>query len=262
MTKVGIIGGGNMGEAIIAATHKKHSVSVCERDQNRQRYLQKTYHIKIQDFAQLVKNCRILILAVKPQNISEVLVQLKTLVKGDKLIVSIAAGVATKYIEKKISGQTRVIRAMPNLPAQVQQGTTVLCKGKKATSADLKTVTALFDNLGTTLSVKESQMDAVTAISGSGPGYFYLFMEELIAAGASLGLSNQVAKDLVVSTAEGSVSLVLKRKEDVASLRAKVTSKGGTTQAAMDVFKKEKFGKIIRKAAQAAAKRSKTLSRS
>ncbi|MDP8265455.1 MAG: pyrroline-5-carboxylate reductase [Candidatus Aceula meridiana] len=262
MREIGIIGGGNMGEAILAAIRKSYCVSVCEASRKRQKYLQKTYRIKIQDLATLAKSCSVLILAVKPQSMSEVLNELKTLIKKNTLVISIAAGITTQYIEKKLTGKVRVVRTMPNLPAQIQMGMTALCKGKKAMSTDLKIAAGIFNKIGATLVVKEIQMDAVTAISGSGPGYVYFFMEQMIAAAMSLGLSKKVAKEFVIKTIGGSVCLALVKGEDAASLLEKVTSKGGTTQAALDVFKKKKFASIMREATKAAAQRAKKLSRS
>lgn len=251
-----------MGVAILAGARKKFSISISEKSKGRQRYLSKTYGLKAKDLLGLVSSCDTLILAVKPQNIDEVLKEIVSCIRGKKLIISIAAGIATQYISKRLGKKVRIVRAMPNLPAQVQKGITALCKGKGATAQDLATAQLIFQTLGQTVVVKERQMDAVTALSGSGPGYVYLFMEQMIAAGVSLGLKKDVAKKLVVQTFVGSSELVSKQEKDPAFLRERVTSKGGTTQAALDVFAKNKIEKVIGQAVFAAAKRAQALSRS
>ncbi len=261
MRKIGIIGAGNMGEAIFASAKKKFSIFLCESGRKRQNYLRKIYGVKTKSLLELVKFCDVLILAVKPQNIDEILGQLKDIPIKNKLIISIAAGVTTSYVEKKIHKSVRVIRTMPNLPVQIQQGMTAICKGKNAKQADIKLACSIFDILGQTVVVQEKAIDAITAVSGSGPGYVYLFMEQMIKSAKFLGLNEKLAKQLVEQTFSGSVALLKQSKQDAQSLRIKVSSKGGTTQAAVDFFLKKKIDVIFNQALSAAQKKAKTLSR-
>ncbi|HOD12513.1 MAG TPA: pyrroline-5-carboxylate reductase [Candidatus Omnitrophota bacterium] len=258
---IGIIGGGNMGEAILASCRKHLHVCVSEKSVERQRYLIKKYRIKSDRIEGLAQRCSVIILAVKPQDFDETLASLKPFVTKRHLIISVAAGITTNYIEKKLGGRVRVIRTMPNLPAVVQRAVTALARGRFAQAGDLKIAGEIFDRLGKTLIVKEELIDMVTATSGSGPGYVFFLMEQMIEAAKKVGLSEQVAAHLVIETFAGSVHLLKSVYESPATLRAKVTSKGGTTHAAVEVFKKHKVGKIFVKALQAAVRRAKQLSR-
>lgn len=258
---IGIIGGGNMGEAILASCRKHLHVRVSEKSVERQRYLVKKYRIKSDRIEDLAQKCSVIILAVKPQDFDETLMSLKPFVTRSHLIISVAAGITTSYIEKKLKDRVRVVRTMPNLPAVVQRSVTALARGRQATTQDLKAACAIFDRLGKTLVVKEELIDMVTATSGSGPGYVFFLMEQMIEAAQKIGLSEKVAAHLVIETFAGSVHLLKTVYESPANLRAKVTSKGGTTHAAVEVFKQHNMGKIFVKAFQAAVKRAKQLSR-
>ncbi len=264
MTKlitIGIVGGGNMGEAFIKSVHAKYSVVVHEKDQERQEYLRKTYKIRVLSLKDLLEASEVIILAVKPQDIEEVLSAIRPFVNKNKLIISIAAGITISYLEKSLPEKTRVIRAMPNMPAMIEEGITALCKGNSAKSTDLDLAVKILNHLGEVVSVSEDLIDAVTAVSGSGPAYVFLFMECLMKAAQSLGLNEKLSKQLVEATFKGSVDLLTMKNEDPAVLRAKVTSKGGTTQAAMDVFIEKKIDSIIQEALGAAKKRAGELSR-
>ena len=259
--KVGVIGGGNMGAAIISSIVRKFNVSVCEKDKKRSAALKRKFKVRALALKELVVKNDIIILAVKPQGIEEVLNQISGVLTKDKLVVSIAAGVTASFIEKILGSKMRVIRTMPNMPAQIGEGITAVSKGRYATKADVDLVCDIFDNVGWTVVVKEGRIDAITAVSGSGPAYVFLFVEYLTKAAMSLGLNKKLSKDLVEETLLGSIHLLLSQKEDAASLRAKVTSKGGTTQAAADVFMKNKTEKIFVDALKAAKKRARQLSK-
>ena len=261
MKSIGIVGGGNMGEAILASCQKYFRVYVSEKSLERQRSLTKKYRVKIDKVSDLAVKCSVIILAVKPQDFDEALVALKPFVSKQHLIISVAAGITTNYIEKKIGNRVRVVRTMPNLPAVVQKAVTALAKGRFAKAQDLRIASTVFDRLGKTLIVEEGLVDMVTATSGSGPGYVFFLMEQMIEAAQKIGLSEKVAAHLVIETFAGSAHLLKTVYESPAALRAKVTSKGGTTHAAVEVFKKHKMGKIFVKAFQAAVKRAKQLSR-
>ena len=263
--KIGIIGGGNMGTAILAGIGRKYTVRVCEQDAKRAGFLKRRFGVKAADLATVAAEPRIIILAVKPQNFDEVLATLHGRVREDQLIISIAAGITCRYIEQRLfpkgEQKVRVVRTMPNLPAQVGEAVTGICRGKFATTVDIKTAQQIFNCIGKTVVVEERFMDAVTAVSGSGPGYIFYFVECLEKAAWSLGLSPALAKELVAQTLKGSVRLLEQSGEGADVLRARVTSKGGTTQAALAVFEKHKMGKIIQQALAAARKRAKELSK-
>lgn len=259
--KVGIIGAGNMGSAIVAGIHSKLNVAICEQDKRRCSFLKRRFKIKVLNLDKLIEESNIIILAVKPQSFEELLSLIKQYDLRKKLFVSIAAGITTKYIEKGLGQAVKVIRTMPNLPAQILKGVTGICKGKNATVQDLKAVRTIFSFVGETLKVEEKQMDALTAVSGSGPAYLFHFVECLEDAAKAAGFTTEISKQLIYHTIRGSIELLGKQNEGAAELRCKVTSKGGTTQAALDVLMGKNVNKIYRDAVKAASNRSKQLSR-
>ncbi|MFA5059002.1 MAG: pyrroline-5-carboxylate reductase [Candidatus Omnitrophota bacterium] len=261
MKKIGIIGGGNMGEAIIASSLKKFSICVNEKDKKRCAYLKSRYKTKTMDLTAIAKSSDIIILAVKPQDIEEVLNVLKGRITKNQLVISIAAGITTRFIEKILKENVRIVRTMPNMPALIGQGITAVAKGKYASSNDLIVARRIFDHVGQTIIVQEKLIDGITAVSGSGPAYVYYFMECLINAAKSLGFSESMAKQLVKATFLGSINLAQQKNLDPEVLRAKVTSKGGTTAAALNVFTKKKFETIVKAALTAAKKRAVQLSK-
>lgn len=192
-----------------------------------------------------------IIIAVKPQDFDPVMEELRgKIIK--KLLISIAAGISTDYIEERV-GDVPVIRAMPNLPAKIGMGMICLCKGRYALETDLSYAKELFDLLGKTLVFDESMMDAVTAVSGSGPGFFFGLIEDkpesewpvyatniftplLIEAAREIGFTQAQAQTLAVATAEGSLALLRQAKSTPEALRIQVTSKGGTTEAGLKVL--------------------------
>jgi pyrroline-5-carboxylate reductase len=257
---IGIIGGGNMGEALIKGLSPGHRVRVCETNPERVKYLKRKYREIVLGDLKLVEPATVIVLAVKPQDMEAVLKQVPA--DENKLFISIAAGLTTKFFEKHLGGKVSLVRAMPNMPALIGEGITGICKGQYATAADLRKAQEILNTIGKTVIFKESMMDAVTAVSGSGPAYVFLFVEQWIKAAVALGSSLPEAKQLVYKTLLGSAHLLEKSEFDAATLRAKVTSKGGTTQAAMDVFfKANAFGKLMKQALAAAKKRSKELAK-
>ncbi len=261
MKKLGIIGGGNMGEAIISSCQKHFLVKVSEKDKSRSRYLEKTYRIKSEDIKNLVKFSDVIILAVKPQDFDELLNELRLHVDEDRLVISIAAGITTGFIERRLKAKARVIRTMPNMPALIGQGMTAIAKGRYAKKSDINLACQIFNCLGHTVIVNEKLIDSVTAVSGSGPAYVFFFLECIIAAAQSLGLNEKLAQALIQKTFSGSINLLDEKNISPALLRAKVTSKGGTTAAALDVFAKNNFQQIIKDALKAAQKRAQQLSK-
>jgi len=260
-TKIGMIGCGNMGEAILSNCRGHFKFEVVESNIKRQNYLRHQYKIKTKDLSSVVRECSVLVLAVKPQDFDGILTLLKTLVSTRHLVISIAAGITTKYIEGKMDGRARVVRVMPNLPALVGHSVTAATMGRYARKSDLAIACKVFDRLGKTIMVKESLINAITATSGSGPGYVYFLMEQMIAAAQKIGLSEKMATELVIETFSGSVHLLKTHGVSPSLLREKVTSKGGTTHAALEVFAGHKTGLIFDRALKAAVVRAEKLSR-
>ncbi len=261
MTTMGIIGGGNMGEAMMSAFKKDHNVIVCEKNLKRQSILKKRHGVKIAHLKELIKESRIVFIAVKPQDIRDVLDDMRFCDVKQKLIISVAAGISTSLLEKTIGGHVHVVRAMPNLPVKIRQGVIALSGGRWVHQKELKQAQKIFALMGKVFLVKETMMDAVTAVSGSGPGYVYFFAEQMIISAKKLGFSQSVAEDLVVQTFLGSALLLAQSSQNPQELRVQVASKGGTTQEALNVFLNKKMDQVFYHALKAARDRSRVLSR-
>jgi len=264
---IGIIGGGNMGEALIKGLHKNNRVLVCEANAARVKYLAKNYDVTVGELSLTVDEADVVIFAVKPQDIDDVVLNMRRggitlpVQKRHKLYISIAAGLTTLFFEKNLGERIPIVRSMPNMPALIGEGITGVCPGRFASLSELKLAQEIIGVLGETIVVKESMMDALTAVSGSGPAYVFLFVEKWMAAAKKLGFKELEAKQLVYKTLLGSAHLLEKSEFDASTLRAKVTSKGGTTQAAIDVFVKGKFDPLMRDALAAAKNRSEELAK-
>ena len=260
--KIALIGAGNMGEAILAGSHRKQQFLVCEPNKARQVFLRRRRYRCVFGALDIVAlNADVILLAVKPQDFPEVLAELARVPMKGKLIISVAAGITTRYIERALRQPVRVVRVMPNLPALIGEGMTALAKGARATSRDLALARGIFEAVGATLTVKEQMLDAVTAVSGSGPAYVFLFVECLMKAARKLGFVDREARELVYKTLLGSAHMLAKSSDSAGILRSKVTSKGGTTQAATDVFMKKNIEEIFIAALKAARQRAKELSK-
>jgi len=252
---ISIIGAGNMG--MIIASGIKERVLVSDSDISKLRNI-KYKNISIaHNNIDLTRQSNIIILAVKPQDIRGVLEEIKPYAK-EKLIISIAAGVTTLFIEK-ILGKVRVIRVMPNMPAMVRKGISVISQGRFAKVEDFKIAGRIFSNLGEVVKVREKMMDAVTAVSGSGPAYYFLFTYLLAKAAETNGLKEDLALKLAKATFIGAAEIIKSKKLSIKELVKKVASKGGTTEAALKVFKQKKLGAIIKKAVKSALYRSSNL---
>jgi len=267
MSKIGFIGAGNMAEAIIKGIidtriYRPEDIIISDVRKDRLDELAEKYNISFMPNIKLAKSVDILILSIKPQNMAAVLTEIKDFLGKDALVVSIAAGITTASICKMLDFSA-VIRVMPNTPALIGQGTAVLY-ATAAAKERLSQAERIFSAVGFVSSVDdENLLDAVTAVSGSGPAYFFLLMEEMIKTAVKLGLSKELAERTVLTTARGSAMLAIERAkagEKPELLRQKVTSPNGTTEAALKVFSKYDFEKIVNDALTAAAKRSKELS--
>jgi pyrroline-5-carboxylate reductase len=253
VSRIAIIGGGNIGEALLAGLlrsgRQAKDMVLVERVVARARYLADTYSVRIANVSDAVENADFVIVAVKPSDVESVTEEIATAVARDKadsvehVFVTVVAGVNSAFFETKLSAGTPVIRVMPNAPMVVGAGVSAIAKGRFATAEQLKEVAALFESVGGVLTVSESHLNAVTAVSGSGPAYFFLMVEALVDAAVAQGLSRTVATDLVVQTMAGSAAMLLERIEDAkdvstvdttpARLRATVTSPAGTTAAGL-----------------------------
>ena len=269
--KIGVIGCGNMGRAIAERISLKYKVWIFEKDASKIQGL--NWVTVVPDIAKLLKPSQAVILAVKPQDFEPVLAELKDKLQN-KLVISIAAGITTEYIQK-VLGKVRVIRVMPNLAAKVGQSTTSICKGALATDEDLKFVEELFKCLGSVFIFSEQMMDAATAIAGSGPGFWCElvkdkpqdewelyswehFIPDLTSAAEEVGFDKKEAIMLATSTTMGTLAIIKTLGESPESLQTKVASKGGTTQAGLEALRNT--GLLV-EAAKAAVLRSKELSK-
>lgn len=268
MQTIGFIGSGNMAEALIkgilaANVAQPGEVLISDIRHERLAELSGRYGVGIAaDNADLVKRSGIIMLSVKPQVMADVLGPLKAVFTPEKLAISIAAGIRTAKLAALI-GEVPIVRVMPNTPALVGEGVSVFYAMPSA-KARIDTVMRLFSAVGFATSVEdESLLDAVTAISGSGPAYYFLLMEEMVKAAVSIGITPSLARSLVLQTAKGAAILACeadKAGETASELRKKVTSPKGTTEAAMNTMINDGVGTIIMKAVKAAHKRSIELS--
>lgn len=263
--KIGIIGLGNMGHAILrglicSGTARKSGIIGYDCDASKCRAAKREFGISIAaSVTQLAGRSDVVLIAVKPQNTAPVFEKL-SVSGGGKLFMSIAAGIKTGKIEKALGGGPRVIRVMPNTPALVGEGISAICKGRYATGPDVKIAHEIFSSVGETVLLNERYFDLVTAISGSGPAYFFYLKEALIEAAVRLGMDKTTAKRLVSKTAFGAARLLIETGHEPEVLRKRVTSKGGTTEQAIKVLDKAEFKKIVEDAIIAAVKRSRELS--
>ncbi len=286
MARIAIIGGGSIGEALLSgllrAGRQVKDLVVAERVPERAKYLADTYSVLITSVAEAVENASFVVVAVKPGDVEPVMVELARTAAAsesdtaEQVFVTVAAGIGLTYFESKLPAGTPVVRAMPNAAALVGAGVTALAKGRFVTAPQLEGVSALFDSVGGVLTVPEAQMDAVTALSGSGPAYFFLMVEALVDAGVAAGLSREVATDLTAQTMAGSTAMLLERMEaerrsgegetpgpwvDAAAtqLRAMITSPGGTTAAGLRELERGGLRAAVDAAVQAAKTRSEQL---
>lgn len=268
METIGFIGGGNMAEALIkgiinAGLYKPKCIFASDVLRERLDYLAKTYGVQTEnENSAIAAKVDVLILSVKPQKMVDVLNEIKSAVRPVTLIISIAAGKTLAGIGSVLT-ESPLVRVMPNTPALVGQGASGLFANEKGKPL-LEKALWIFSSVGIAAVVEtEHLIDAVTAVSGSGPAYYFFLMEEMIHAGVELGLSAEVAKKLVLQTAKGAAMLAVeadKENQSPAELRRRVTSPGGTTQAAIEVFEKNNLPAIINAAIKRAQQRSKELS--
>jgi len=268
MWTIGFIGGGNMAEALIKGIivgdlYRPEQILVSDVDASRLDYLSAAYEVgSLADNSSVARQADILILAVKPQLISEVTAGIGKDLKKRALVISIAAGTPIAKLEEFLK-DVPIVRVMPNTPALIGAGASALCANDKAKKR-LNEAKSIFEAVGEAVVIdKEELMDVVTAVSGSGPAYFFLLAEEMIKAGTELGLEEETARKLVLQTARGAAMLAVQADaegQSPAQLREKVTSPGGTTEAALEELSSNEFGKLIDGAVRRAFERGRELS--
>jgi pyrroline-5-carboxylate reductase len=265
LTTIGFVGGGQMAEAMIRGilaadlTTPEH-ITVAEPVQDRRDYLVSRYGVaSTQEPAILCRDSDILMLAVKPQAATSALACYRPFVNERHLIFSIMAGVTLRTLAAAFTGPIRLIRVMPNTPALVLAGAAAFSPNAHATARDRETAAALFSAVGTCVEVPEHLLDAVTGVSGSGPGYVFAFIEALVDAGVLAGLPRSIAEQLTVQTVLGSAELARESGEHPAILKGKVTSPGGTTIAGLQVLERGALRGLIMEAVAAATERSREL---
>ncbi|WP_197501613.1 pyrroline-5-carboxylate reductase [Mycobacterium sp. 852002-51057_SCH5723018] len=285
MARIAIVGGGSIGEALLSgllrAGRQVKDLVVVERVPERAEYLADSYSVRVASVTDAVENATFVVVAVKPGDVESVMADLARAAgaaetdSAEQVFVTVAAGITITYFESKLPAGTPVVRAMPNAAALVGAGVTALAKGRFVTLPQLEEVSALFDSVGGVLTVPESHMDAVTALSGSGPAYFFLMVEALVDAGVAAGLSREVATDLTAQTIAGSAAMLLERMDSdrttqgeaagtradttAAQLRATITSPGGTTAAGLRELERGGLRAAVDAAVQAAKRRSEQL---
>jgi len=262
--RLGILGCGNMGSAIAKGILSKrifpfNNIYVSDKDSQKTRELYRKFGIMVAASEEVVKKSNFIILAVKPQNSADLLSSIKDILDQNKHLISIMAGVKISRIESYIGKKIAITRAMPNMAAMVGKSITALSHNKLV--KDKVMVHKVFSSIGELIELEEKYMDAVTAVSGSGPAYFFYLAECLGKAAEKLGIKKELALKLAISTLVGSGGLIEQLQTPPDLLRAQITSKKGTTEAALSVLKDKKLRSILEAAVKSAAQRSKELSK-
>lgn len=263
MNVIGFIGGGAMAEAIMKGLLKNglepDKIIVCDKSVQRLNYLHNNLDVIITEKNdEIFTKADVIIIAVKPQNLPEVAKELSNIMTNDRLIISILAGVSTATLEKQLP-LGRIIRVMPNTPALVGSGTTVLTAGTKASKDDLQLAEKIFESVGHVTILPEKMLNAVTGLSGSGPAYIYLVIEALADGGVMAGLTREVALKLAVDTVKGAAEMVEKLEIHPGRLKDMVTSPAGTTIYGMMQLEKDGVRGSFMEAVVKAAERAENL---
>jgi pyrroline-5-carboxylate reductase len=260
--RLGFLGAGNMSGAIIKGLlHAKvlppESILASDAKSERLAHLHAAHGIRTTtDNHALVKDCDVLVLGVKPQVIDKVLTEIGAEVRGDQLVISVAAGVPIEALEARLPKGARVVRSMPNTPAMVQAGATAIAGGAHAREDDLRIARELFEAVGRVVVLDESLLDAVTGLSGSGPAYVMLIIEALADGGVKVGLHRDTALLLAAQTVFGSAQLLLETGEHPGRLKDMVTSPGGTAIAGLHTLESGALRKTLIDAVEVASKRA------
>ena len=263
--RLGVIGGGNMAEAILrgvlrAGVLGPEAIVVSEPDQRRREVLSRELGVSCLSDNLAVAAAENILLAVKPQVMGGVLAEIAPAVSNQARVISIAAGTTTAAIDRALGSRGRIVRVMPNTPMLVGAGVSALASGPRATQDDVDWTRRILESAGQVVIVRDDQMDAVTAVSGSGPAYFFYLVEAMVSAGQAEGLDEPTARLLASATCWGAGKLLLGSDDSPADLRRKVTSPGGTTQRAIETMDAAGVQASLVAAVRAAALRSRELS--
>jgi len=260
--KIGLIGAGNMGEAIINGLSKKidpTQLNIYDIDKDKSKLISEKNNTNLcLTTNEIIEKSDIIIFAVKPNIVLNLIDNLSNSLNG-KIVISIAAGITIKAMEERLSHKHQIIRVMPNTPSLVGEGISVLSPNSSVTDETLKASQEIFSAIGEQTVLKEELMDAVTGLSGSGPAYVYTFIQGLIDGGVKMGIPREIATKLASQTVLGSAKMIMENGENPISLRGKVTSPGGTTIEAVHLLEKAGFSGIVMDAVEIATNRSKIL---
>lgn len=262
--RIAVIGAGNMGQAIVAGLVgaggiDSSCITVANPGQEKRQLVAKKFGVAtVEDNAQALPADTVF-LAVKPAKVADVAACLASAGLGDALVVSVAAGVSTQALTDALGGASRVVRVMPNTPLTVGAGTSGISGGAYTPDADVRLVRDVFARMGSAVIVPETQQDVVTAISGSGPAYFELFLQSMARAGQDLGMAYDQALELALGTMYGTAKMLMETGQDLDAAIAAVSSPGGTTVAALDAMRSSRVESAITSGVNAACRRSKEL---
>ncbi|NTW56219.1 MAG: pyrroline-5-carboxylate reductase [Chlorobiaceae bacterium] len=259
---IGFAGTGRIARALISGLCRKENLTVWGYDKEPAALKAVCEEFPVRSCPSLEEIARasdVIVLAVKPYQIEEVLEILKPYLSEKHLLVSVAAGISTEYIRKHAGESIRVIRAMPNTPAFVGEGMTAICKGAAATEENLAFSKELFSSIGRVAVLEEFQMDAATAVSGSGPAYMFHIIDSLADAGMKCGLTSDEAVLLAAQTMLGAAKMVLTSDRSPEDLKHEVTTPGGTTEAGLKILNEKNIRHILQETVTAAAARSREL---
>ncbi len=265
MTKIAVLGAGKIGEALLSGLlqggRAATDLMFTEKHEARSRSLTEQYGFEAVTVAGAAEKADVLIVAVKPQDIEPLLVELKPVLRAGTLIVSLCAGLPTALYERRLPEGTPVVRVMPNTPMLVGEAMSAVSGGSNATSEHLKVVEELLSTVGKVAVVPESQQDAVTALSGSGPAYFFFLVEAMIDAGILLGIPRDLASTLIIQSAVGAATMLAEGQTHPVILREAVTSPAGTTIMAIRELEKHGVRAALLAAIESARDRSVELGR-
>ncbi|WXU00079.1 MAG: Pyrroline-5-carboxylate reductase [Catillopecten margaritatus gill symbiont] len=264
-TTIGFIGAGNMAYALISGLcngeFSAKNIKVCDKDEALLAQRKSEFGIEtFVDNTQMVRQCDVIVLAVKPQILSIVCQELQAHINHNPLMISIAAGAKSTSINQWLGGNAPIVRTMPNTPALLGMGATGMMANDAVSDGQKKLTEQILGSVGECFWVaEETMLDAVTALSGSGPAYFFLMIESMTNAGVALGLDQEIAKKLSIQTALGASMMADQSEDSAHELRAQVTSKNGTTQAAIESFQDQNFEAVVSHAMRSAFDRAKEI---
>ncbi|WP_240375106.1 pyrroline-5-carboxylate reductase [Bacillus piscicola] len=267
--KIAFIGAGSMAESIFAGliTNKlvdaENIILTNKSNHDKLKNLEEQYNVKTTTSNEEAMNAAdVVVLAMKPQHIEKAAADLKTYTREDHLLISVLAGTSSSFIEELFGNEPAVVRTMPNTSAKVGASATVICAGRYASEYDMETASALFSAVGTVTVLDESMMDRVTGISGSGPAYFYYFVEAMEDAAAEVGLPDAESKELIIETIAGAVKQLRETDKETHELYDEIMSPNGATEAAFRVLRENNVAEHFKDSMKAAMKRSAELGES